>query len=150
MFGYRRSLINDPFFKSFRRMGRLFDEMGRHLGHDNSLHAAGGFPLVDVWTSQEGAVVNAEIPGVATDDLDVSVLGNTLTIRGKRPHPELDEGENYARQERQTGEFVRTVELPFPVDPEQVDAEHRHGVLTIKLTRPAEDRPRRISIGNGS
>ena len=152
MFGYRRSLFNDPFFKSFRRMGQLFSEMDRHLGksRDTGLHAGKGFPQVDVWTSQEGVVVNAEIPGVATEDLDVSVLGDTLTIRGKRPDPELGEDEGFVRRERFEGEFVRTLQLPFPVNPDQVDAEHRHGVLTIKLARPESDKPRRIAIGNGS
>jgi len=152
MFGFRRNFYSDPIFKSFRNMGRIFDEMDRYLGQtqDNTLHAGSGFPLVDVWTSQEGAVVTAEIPGVAPEDLDVSVLADTLTIRGKRAQPELDEREGYVRQERFTGEFVRTVQLPFPVNPDQVKATHKHGVLTIELTRPAEDRPRRITIGSAA
>jgi len=152
MFGFRRTLFNDPIFTSVRQMGRLFDEMDRYLGRsqDNTLHAGSGFPLVDVWTGQEGAILSAEIPGVATEDLEVTVLGDTLTIRGKRPVPELAEREGYVRQERFTGEFVRTVQLPFPVDPEQVKAEHKNGVLTVHLTRPAEDRPRRIAIGDMS
>jgi len=152
MFGYRRNFYSDPFFKTFRHVGRLFGEMDRYLGQaqDNSLHAGSGFPLVDVWTSQEGAIVIAEIPGVATEDLDVSVLADTLTIRGKREQPVLDEGEDYVRQERFTGEFVRAVQLPFRVNPDQVEASHHNGVLTIKLTRPAEDLPRRITVPKAS
>ena len=152
MFGYRRSLINDPFFKYFRQMGRLFGEMDRHLGRsrDTGLHAGKGFPLVDVWTSQEGVVVTAEIPGVATEGLDVSVLGDTLTIRGSRPDPHPAAGYDHGRHERFEGEFVRTLQLPFPVNPDKVDAAHRHGVLTIELARPESDKPRRITIGNGS
>jgi len=150
MFGFRRTFFNDPVFASFRQMGRLVDQMDRYLAQsqENTLHAGSGFPLVDVWTGQDGAILSAEIPGVAAEDLEVTVLGDTLTIRGKRPAPELGEREGYVRQERFTGEFVRTVQLPFAVDPEQVKAEHKNGVLTVQLTRPAADRPRRIAIGD--
>ena len=149
---FRKRVFSDPFFKSFRRMGRIFDEMDHYLhqGHDHGLHQGTDFPLVDIWSGQEGVVLTAEIPGAEAEDLDVTVLGDTLTIRGKREPAELGEREGYVRQERFTGEFVRTVQLPYATDPEKMDAEYRHGVLTIRLTRPEADKPQRITIGNGS
>lgn len=149
---FRKNLLHDPFFGSFRRFGRVFDQMNRLLTHSNEgvIHSRADFPVLDVWSNEEGAVVTAEIPGVKTEDLDLSVLKDTLTIRGKRAEPELDEGERVLRQERFDGEFVRTVQLPYQVDPEKIDAEHRNGILTIRLERPETEKPRKITVKLGA
>jgi len=122
-----------------REMNRLFDAM---LG-------AGGpaeYPAVNIWTNNDGAVLTAELPGVRPEDLEVSVQGDTVTIRGKREPEELKEGETWIRRERGAGSFVRSFALPFEVDPENVKATYKNGVLHLELPRAEADKPRKIEV----
>jgi HSP20 family protein len=133
----------DPFADMRRmqnEMNRLFSELGR------GRTAQQAFPPVNLWVGQDSVVVTAEIPGVARDDLKLTVQENTVVIQGKRTAPET--GDNYAwhRRERGYGEFARTVDLPFRVDPDKVKARTRHGVLELELNRPEAEKPRKIRI----
>ena len=85
--------------------------------------------------------------GVEPEDLDISVVAESLTLAGRRPLPETEEGAQWHRHERWHGEFSRTLQLPYRIDAENVEASFRNGVLSITLPRAEEDRPRRISIG---
>jgi len=104
------------------------------------------FPLVNVYTNNDGAVLTAELPGVEPADLDVSVQGDTVTIKGQRRAEELKQGENYHRQERGAGSFARSVQLPFEVEPDKVEARLEKGVLTLTLPRIEADKPRKIAV----
>ena len=97
-----------------------------------------------MYANEDGVAVTAELPGVRAEDLEVSAFQDTLTLRGKRPAP--DEARAYHRRERQQGEFVRTLNLPFRVDPNRVEANLENGVLRLSLHRPEEDKPKRIKI----
>ena len=83
---------------------------------------------------------------MAAEDLDISVLNNSLTLRGTRKRAELKEGETYHRQERWQGKFVRSLELPFAVDAEKVEATYKNGVLTVVLPKKEEVKPKAIEI----
>ena len=102
-------------------------------------------PPVNLWIGDASVVVTAELPGFAENDIDLSVREDSLTIRGKR---EPSGGENAAwhRRERVYGSFSRTVELPFRIDPDQVQARFGNGLLEVELQRPEADRPKRIRI----
>ena len=103
-------------------------------------------PAVNLWTSPEGVIVTAQIPGVSPDQLDVTVHQDTVTLRGKR-EPESFEGEVvWHRQERPHGPFSRTLVLPFRVDADRVTGRFERGVLTLELPRPASDKPRQVKI----
>jgi HSP20 family protein len=104
------------------------------------------YPAVNVWTGEDGAILTAELPGVNADDLDISVVNDTITISGKREAPEVADEVKYILQERGYGNFNRSVQLPFPVEPEQVDAKFQKGVLRVELPRAEQDRPRKISV----
>jgi HSP20 family protein len=106
---------------------------------------APGLPAVDVWAKEDEVIVEAELPGVAAEDVDISVEGDVLTLRGKRNAPAEDEARPY-RQERGHGEFSRSFRLPFRVEPNAVDARFANGVLEVKLPRAEADRPRRIAV----
>lgn len=108
--------------------------------------AATGYPAVNVWQSEDSAAVTAEIPGVAPEDIEISIKHNVLTISGERKVPEVDEGTTWLRRESPSGRFSRIVQLPFRVDHERVEARFEHGVLQIELHRPADDKPRRIEV----
>jgi HSP20 family protein len=69
-----------------------------------------------------------------------------VTIRGTRKAEDLKEGQTYHRRERETGEFVRTLQMPFELDPNKVDAELEKGVLHLRLPRSESDKPRKISV----
>jgi len=104
------------------------------------------FPPVNILTSEEDVIVTSEIPGVNPDDIDLTVTGDTLTIKGGRPHPELREGQSWQRRERTGGEFFRTIQLPFDVESGKVQADYSKGVLRITLPRAESEKPRKISV----
>jgi len=104
------------------------------------------YPPVNVWVSDNDVIASAELPGMELENLDISVHGETLTIRGGRARQELKEGESFLRRERLVGSFSRTLQLPFRVDSEKVEAHFSRGVLTVKLPRAEADKPRKIAV----
>ena len=86
------------------------------------------------------------MPNVAKDELEISVHRDTLTLKGERKPPRVEGQTSYHRRERGAGRFVRTLSLPFPVDPERVEADLEDGVLRLSLARPESDKPRTIQI----
>lgn len=107
------------------------------------------YPPVNVWSSPEGVIVDAEIPGANADDVDISVEADQMVIRGRINLQEPKEGETWHRRERAYGEFVRTLQLPFRADAEGVKAVYKKGILRITVPRSEEDRPRKIAIEAG-
>lgn len=104
------------------------------------------YPAINIWKNGDAAILTTEIPGISPDNLDISVAHNTLTLRGERTDMQTDEGVNYHRRERWQGKFVRSMELPFAVDADKVEAEFYDGVLYIKLPRAEEDKPKQIAV----
>lgn len=124
-----------------REMNRLFEGVV-----PRRLRSAPSYPAMNVWSNQEGALITAEVPGVQPEHIDISVVGETLTLTGERLAPEVGEDARYHRQERGYGKFSRSIELPFRVDADQVQATFNQGVLQIRLPRAEEDKPRKISV----
>lgn len=132
----------------WREMDRLQREMNRMMG-SFAPRGTGSFPPLNMWANEEHVVLTAELPGVDPESLDISVVGDTVTLTGER---DLDAGGDearYHRHERWHGSFTRTMQLPFRIDVEGVEARFDKGVLQVTLPRAEEDRPRRISIGGG-
>ncbi len=111
-----------------------------------------GLPL-DVTENADNFVVKASLPGVKPEDLDVTVNGDTLTIKGELKVDEEKKDERYHLRERRWGAFQRSVTLPAPVKTDQVQADYNNGVLTLTLPKTEEVKPKRIQIkgsqGNG-
>lgn len=143
------SLARTPRYDPFEHLNRLHREMTRLFDHWDVSNFEEGHPAVNVITDRDSVTVLAEIPGVHPEDLDISVLGNTLTLKGQRRPLELGEGEKLLRQERNYGEFVRIVRLPIRVDANRVEAHYEHGVLRVVLPRSEEDRPRQVRVVAG-
>jgi HSP20 family protein len=113
-------------------------------------HKTTSFPAINVWTKEtEGLIVTAELPGFIPDDIDISVTGDTLTVSGKRQPEETLETVQYHRQERTYGEFSRTVQLPYPVNRDKVEATVRKGILQITLPRIEIEKPKQIAVRVG-
>ena len=104
------------------------------------------FPAVNVWVAENNAIVTSELPGVEPEDIDISVAGKTLTIRGSRKSEELKEGESFHRRERWHGQFTKTLEMPFSIESGKVEAKFVKGVLNIALPRAEAEKPRKISV----
>jgi len=103
-------------------------------------------PLVNVWRSEEGALITSEIPGLDPEKLDISINGETVTIKGERTAEAQQEKERFHRRERVASNFVRTIQLPFRIDPKRTEARYELGVLRIVLPQDHEDRPQKIAI----
>jgi len=123
-----------------REMNRLFDSTYSTRG------APAGYPAMNVWLSKDGAIATAELPGVDPDDIEISVVGDTLTVSGCRDPQDPEENESYHRRERSCGTFSRSFQLNFQVDPEGVEASFENGVLTIGLPRTDADKPKKIEV----
>ena len=107
---------------------------------------AAGYPALNVRSDKEAVTVTAEVPGVKPGEIDITVQRATLTIAGKRAPDAPGEGAVYHRQERTGGDFVRTLELPCAIDAGAVEARFQNGVLTIRLPRAPEDKPKTIAV----
>jgi HSP20 family protein len=124
---------------------REFDQIGQEMFRTLS-PARAEFPPVNLWKSDDKALVTMEIPGVDPEGVEINVVGKTVTLRFERKPEELKEGEFYTREERWFGEFSRSIDLPFNVQVEKVEAKFSKGVLYIELPRAEAEKPRRIVV----
>jgi HSP20 family protein len=104
-----------------------------------------GQPAANVWEQGDALMVEMEVPGVKSDQLDISVAGGELTVRIERPET-APEGAAYHRRERAVGSLSRVIHLPVEVDTDRVQADLRDGVLTITLPKAASAKPRKINV----
>ena len=135
----------DRRFEPSRRMQNTQDDMARMFG-GLRFYTAPEFPLLNLWTSPDGAILAAEVPGIAPESLDITIRRDTVTVRGTRPEEPAEEAVSRLRQERMHGPFARTITLPFPVDPDKSSARFEHGIVTLTLLRPESDKPHRIEV----
>ena len=133
-----------PEYEQLRRdLGRLFN--GR-TGVEGGNTPAGVYPLLNVSHDSENVYVRSEIPGMTLDQLDVSVTGRSLTVKGERSISDEHDGVRYHRREREAGKFRRQLNLPTDVDGERVHAKYQHGTLLVVLPKSESAKPRKIAI----
>ena len=142
----------DPFFSLQREMNRLFDDTLRGFAGSPSEQPRGN--LVDarmnVSETDKEFRISAELPGVEEKDVDITLDGDVLTIRGEKKFEQERGGpkENYHFVERSYGTFQRSLQLPYTVTPEDVRADFHNGVLTLSLPKTEQQqRSRKIPIG---
>ena len=104
------------------------------------------FPSLDVRETDEEVLVRAEIPGVAPGEIQVEIHDDLLTLSGEKRREEKREDERATYSERSYGSFRRQVRLPAPADAERAEATHENGVLTVRIPKSVEARPRRIEV----
>lgn len=129
-------------WREFRRLQR---DMNKLFGTSPG-YTAREYPAMNLWRGDDDVILTAEIPGVEANDLDISVHDNTMILRGSRKTDSLKEGETYHRQERDTGSFVRSVQLPFDVDVDKVQAKLAKGILHLTLPRAEIEKPKKIEV----
>ncbi len=101
---------------------------------------------VDVYETDQDVIVKSSVPGIKPEDIDITITGDTLTIKGETKAEEKDEKANYIRQERRYGAFSRSLTLPTTVVAEQAKAEFENGVLTLTLPKAEEVKPKTIKV----
>ena len=144
---------NDPFQNLTQlqdRINRVFSEgYGRN---DEGLMSSGTWvPPVDIYQNGEQEVVlKAELPDMTKEDIDVTVDNGTLTIKGEKKFSQEVKEENLHRIERRYGSFSRAFSLPQTVDTAKVDADYKHGVLTIRLPIREEAKPKQVKVQVGA
>jgi HSP20 family protein len=121
-----------------REINRLFSNVGQDTAAD--------YPAINIWEKDDSIIVTTELPGMDTEQINVSVTGAMLTIAGARKTDPVKEGETYLRQERELGNFQRSFQLPFQVDSKAVEAKYEKGILHITLPRIKEELPKKIKI----
>lgn len=140
-------------YDPFRELRSLQDEMNRlftgafpKAGMQEELLRGAWAPNVDIYENKEQLVIQAELPGMRTGDVEVSIENNVLTLRGERKFEKRDEGDNFHRIERAYGSFSRSFTLPQTVTAEGADANFTDGILTISLQKREETKARKIEI----
>jgi HSP20 family protein len=103
-------------------------------------------PPMDLVEAGEEFVLRADLPGLGEDDVKIELEDSTLTISGERKAEHEAKGEGFYRVERATGAFSRSLTLPKGVDPETVTARFDRGVLEVRIPKPEQPKPRKISI----
>jgi len=132
-------------------MNQLFEES--MVWPRSFLNGMGGLCdglAVDVYETKENVVLKASIPGAKPEDIDISVMGDVLTIKGEFKSETETEEANVIRRERRTGSFTRSLTLPTSVDADNATAEFENGVLKLTLPKRPEARAKTIEIKAGS
>lgn len=144
----RRMAEAPPLSRLRDEMDRLFERFFGDYEPFRAWDAFGlrRFPALNVWQDDDNVYVEAEIPGLTEADIEVTVTGNEVTIKGERPALEPAEGATVHRRERHTGPFSRVVHLPIDVNDDKVEAAFRDGVLTITLAKAEIARSRHIPV----
>lgn len=138
-----------PFHSLHREVNRLFDDLlRRHSSLPASAEQRGPLmPSIDVSETDGEVRICAELPGVSEGDIDVSLDGDVLVIRGEKKFEREDDKENYHVVERSYGTFQRALRLPWAIDSEKVGADFSNGVLTVTLPKGVEpEKTRKIPI----
>jgi HSP20 family protein len=133
----------EEFGRMLTQMSRLFDGLTDYSYREPRV---GVFPLTNVTEDRDSYYVKAELPGINTKDLDISVTQNSLSISGERTIPNDIEGATYHRREREAGKFSRMISLPTPIDTARVEARTNNGILTVVLPKAESAKPRQISV----
>ena len=135
----------------FREVAALHNELSRFMNsiEGNGRTTQSWVPALDVWETEDSLVYAFDLPGIAEDKIQIEVENSMLTISAERERSAEVSGERFQRFERRYGSFSRTVGLPEGVDDAAIKAAYENGVLEVRVPKPEQAKPRRISIGLG-
>jgi len=134
-------------FREFDRLRRQMDELyGAISGGALPMPSAGVFPLTNVTEDNENYYVRAELPGIKSDELDIQVTADGISISGERKISAEGNGVKYHRREREAGKFSRLINLPGEVDVNKVEASMENGILKVTIPKSEAAKPRQITV----
>jgi HSP20 family protein len=135
----------------WQELDSLTSRLSQVFGNERPAPTNGGswLPAVNVEETREELVLTAEVPGMTPDDIDIELENNILTVSGEKSfeRTEGDDEKRYHVWERRYGSFQRSFTLPRTVRPEDIKAEHKDGILTIRMPKSPEAKGRKIQIG---
>lgn len=127
------------------QVNRLFEDSFAR-SRSGQAELASWAPAVDIYETENELVVKADLPDMQEKDIDVRVENNTLTVRGERKFNNEVNEDNYLRVERTYGAFTRSFSLPNTVNTEGIRAEYKNGVLSVRMPKREETKPKQIKI----
>lgn len=143
------AVVRDPIEAFFHETDRWFTDAWPAVPALVQNRAAGGVPRMDVVDTGGAYQVTIELPGVEETDVDLTIDGSTLVVKGEKRAQQRAEGEGWVHSERAFGAFRRAIELPCEVDASGAQAELEHGLLSITLPKSEKAKPRRIEVRRG-
>jgi HSP20 family protein len=135
-----RMTVWDP-FREMAALERATNRLFREAPRRRRL----AYPPLELVDGGDNLTITAELPGVNKDEVELTVLGDTLTIAGEKKLP-AEDGASYIRHERPHGTFRRLVDLPYSVAQDKIKASYKDGILTITLPKAEEAKPRQIAV----
>jgi HSP20 family protein len=136
----------DPFRELQREVGRIIESFDPF----QVARRVPVYPPMNLYDAGDRYVLTAQLPGITAGDIELTITGETLTMRGERKRPEGIKDDSYRRQERPMGRWSRTVTLPDRVEGDLVSASFASGILTITLPKSEGAKPRHITVTAGS
>ncbi len=136
---------SDP-FRELGLLSRRLDDMFSGTNGEAGESMANWAPTIDVIEKDESILLRAELPGMAEEDVEITVENRYLTIKGEKKFEHQETEGNYRRLESRYGSFYRTFSLPSSVDQDRIDAHFSKGVLEIELPKAEEAKPKKISV----
>ncbi len=141
-----RTSVPAGLWSPFRDLVRLQGDLGRLFSEPLRTQKAPDGPAFNVWKSENGACVTAELPGLDLEKLDISIVGDTVTILGQKAVENYSEETRVQRRERAAGHFTRTLKFPFRVDSARSEATYNKGLLTVTLPSLEDDKRKQIPV----
>ena len=134
-------------FSLRQRMNHFFDDVFRPIApNDSWLSEWNWQPTVDIYDNDENIVIKAELPGIDKKDIDIDVQNGVLTLKGERNVDNEVKEDKFYRRERMFGRFERVFRLPADVDPSQINAGYKDGVLSIDIPKPQGQKAKQIAV----
>jgi HSP20 family protein len=141
----RNSLV--PVLGTNRSLDRVFEDLlGEFPFAGTFVTESGRYPAVNTWEDEKSFFVEAEIPGLKREEIEISVLGNELRVSGGTEQTDEEKTAKYHRRERFVGKFSRVLRFPCEIDNGRVEAKYEAGILTITLPKAAAALPRKIEV----
>ena len=139
----------DPFQDMLSLREAMNQLMEESFVRPNGTRGQGFVPALDLSETAEGFLVEAAVPGLKPEDVEITVENNVLTIKGETRQEKEDKQRSFHRIERRFGSFQRTIALPNTVKPDAIKASLEHGVLRLEIPKAEEVKPRKISVNLG-
>ena len=142
----RRERRRNPFTALQDEINRIFDRDLWDFGDMPDVFGGEMTPALDVKDHEDKVEVRCDLPGVNKDDIDISVSGNVLTIKGEKSEEKEEDESTYYRKESWSGSFQRSVALPDTVDPDKAEATIKEGVIVLDLPKKEEEKRKKINV----
>ena len=129
-----------------RDMNKLFGNFFGSGFNIEPVFGEGWSPALDISETEDAVLVKAEVPGIEPSDIEISLSGDTLTIKGEKKEEREEKDKSYHRVERSYGSFARTIRIPSSVDPDKIEAKYDKGVLAVTMPKKEEEKGKKIDI----